>query len=165
MSALRDVPNKSRENRRPVVSNTRNTQFHGKLLSVSAEGGHFRPLAQHRGFSGGQVTVESAAMALSQGGRNDQLDEFHSQCGGALVPEHLFRRRIPLKNPSFVINGYDRIQRGLKYRALARLAFTLRGLGDLAGGYVTNNDEVTFMARLNDEANCNFGVKRDTTQR
>ena len=123
--ALRDVANETCKDRLPFDQDTCDGQFHRKFRGVGAQGGQFNPRAQKTAFARGEVMSDALAILFTQRGRNDQISHLPAQHVSAAVTERVFRRAVPLKNPPFVVNRNDGIERGIQDRVFPRLIFAL----------------------------------------
>ena len=136
--ALGDVAEETSVHRGFLPRVASDGQFGPKIRSISAHNGQFDWSSQQTPHAGHQVFCQPVTVVLAQRRRNDQLVHFPSQRLRPAVAENFLRRRIPFMNPSFVINGKNRIERGFQYSAFARLAFAQRifrsfSFGDVAG--------------------------------
>ena len=114
--SLAEVTDVAGEHGRRIGADAGDGQLDGKLGPVRAHRGQLDPLADRRPLSRGQVVGQAAPVAVTEGGRHDQLAELAADRLAPRVAEGPLGGRVELQDLPGMVHGDDAIERRLQDR-------------------------------------------------
>ena len=114
--SLAEVTDVAGEHGRRIGADAGDGQLDGKLGPVRAHRGQLDPLADRRPLSRGQVVGQAAPVAVTEGGRHDQLAELAADRLAPRVAEGPLGGRIELQDLPRMVHGDDAIERRVQDR-------------------------------------------------
>ena len=118
LPSVGDVTDIAREQGRVFRANPSDGELDWKLAFVCPHRRQLDPLVENRAFTGGQVSLEPAAMSLAKARRDHKGSHLLAEDVLSRVSERLLGRRVELQDATFVVDRDQGVEGRLDHRGL-----------------------------------------------